>query len=155
MSACLIYDLAPIGSIISWSDDTPRPPARFTKKLAAWETRNSQGRLIRKENQRTVGTYNMPASFTVHQGDLGRGLVVLIKLHRTFSVESTLTFKVIAQPAPGSVRIFDRAGEQRELLHLAEDRAAAQAWLETHRYPNAVLEVVSAGNVCDTSAGAP
>ncbi len=33
MSALLAFH-APLGSIIAWSDGTPRPPARHTKKLA-------------------------------------------------------------------------------------------------------------------------
>ena len=41
MSAQLIYDLVPLGSIVRYSDGTPRPPERFRKKLAAWENRNS------------------------------------------------------------------------------------------------------------------
>jgi len=37
MSAQLIYDLAPLGSTVTYSDETPRPPERFRKKLASWE----------------------------------------------------------------------------------------------------------------------
>ncbi|MEN3347869.1 MAG: hypothetical protein V7632_1504 [Bradyrhizobium sp.] len=37
MSAHTIFDNAPIGSIIAWPDGTPQPPARFRKKLAAWQ----------------------------------------------------------------------------------------------------------------------
>ena len=48
MSAHTIFDNAPIGSIIAWSDGTPQPPAGFRKKLAAWQSCNSSGRLIRK-----------------------------------------------------------------------------------------------------------
>ncbi|RNJ41439.1 hypothetical protein B5V01_00005 [Mesorhizobium erdmanii] len=37
MSAQLIYDLVPLGSIVNYSDGSPRPPERHRKKLAAWE----------------------------------------------------------------------------------------------------------------------
>lgn len=37
MSAHTIFDNAPIGSLVAWSDRTPQPSARFKKKLAAWE----------------------------------------------------------------------------------------------------------------------
>ncbi len=47
MSAHIAF-LAPIGSILKWSDGTPRPPERHRKKLSAWKTSNSSGRLIRK-----------------------------------------------------------------------------------------------------------
>ncbi|TCM76632.1 hypothetical protein [Rhizobium sp. BK068] len=147
MSASLIYDLAPIGSIIAWSDGTPRPPERFKKKLAAWQTRNSKGRLIRKEGPRTSGNYTSPPHFTLHEADLGGKDVVVLRIHRTFGIDSNLTFKVLERPAVGTIRIFDRPGPTAELVHLAESRETAEAWLARHGYPNAVLEEVSADEV--------
>ena len=52
MSAHIVYDTAPLGALIRYSDGAPRPPARFAKKLAAWERRNGLGRLVRKEPPR-------------------------------------------------------------------------------------------------------
>ena len=49
MSAYLIFDVAPLGSLAAYSDGQPKPPARFTRKLAAWKSRNGVGRLVRKE----------------------------------------------------------------------------------------------------------
>ncbi|MCW0001812.1 hypothetical protein OE766_26715 [Pararhizobium sp. YC-54] len=144
MSASLIFDLAPIGSLVSWSDGTPRPPECFRNKLAAWETRNSQGRLIRKEGPRKLGSYTAPGSFTLHEGDIGSRTTILVTIRRTFGLDSDLTFRVIARPPLGSVRIFDRGGETRELLHLTKDRQAAETWLKAHRYPGAVLEEIGA-----------
>ncbi|MBB5577069.1 hypothetical protein [Rhizobium paranaense] len=137
MSASLIYDLAPIGSIVAWSDGTPRPPERH--KLAVWEARNSKGRLIRKQEKR--------GAVTLHEGDFGGGGVIAIRIHRTFSLDSELAFKVIERPVLGSVRVFDRAGANAELVHLAANRQAAEEWLTRHGYPNAVLEEVTADEV--------
>jgi len=147
MSVSLIYDLAPIGSIVAWSDGTPRPPERFTKKLTAWQTRNSKGRLIRKEGPRALGNYTSPASLTLHEADLGGSGVVAMQVHRTFGIDSDLNFKVLERPPVGSVRVFDRAGPAAELVHLAENRLAAVTWLKAHGYPNAVLDEVSADEV--------
>jgi hypothetical protein len=147
MSASLIYDLAPIGSIVAWSDGTPRPPERHTKKLAAWENRNSKGRLIRKQGKRGLGDFSPSPDFTLHEGDFGAGGVIAIRIHRTFSLDSELTFKVVERPAPGSIRVFDRAGSHAELVHLAGDRQAAEEWLTRHGYPHAVLEEVTADEV--------
>ena len=36
MSATKIIDTAPLGALIRYADDSPKLPARFTKKLAAW-----------------------------------------------------------------------------------------------------------------------
>jgi len=151
MSASLIFDLAPIGSLVSWSDGTACPPERFHKKLAAWQTRNSQGRLIRKEGPRKLGSYTSPGYFTLHQEDIGRKSTILVTLHRTFGLDSDLTFKVLERPPLGAVRIFDRAGETRELLHRADDRQSAEIWLQSHCYPSAVLEEVAPEEAANAS----
>ena len=80
MSAQLIYDLVPLGSIIRYSDGTPRPPERFAKKLSAWENANGGGRLIRKTPARQTAQYSSPAQFTLHEGDYGSGGVT-VDLH--------------------------------------------------------------------------
>lgn len=147
MSAHAIYDHASIGSIIAWSDGTPRPPNRFTKKFAAWQTSNSSGRLTRKQPGRTMGNLSLSASFTLHEADFGGGGVVAIRVHRTFSLDSSLRFVVIEQPAIGSVRVFDRPGEDAELVHLAPHRAAAEEWLSRHGYQRSVLDEVTADEV--------
>ncbi|MFC5423170.1 hypothetical protein ACFPOB_26835 [Bosea eneae] len=147
MSAHAIFDNAPIGSIIAWSDGMPRPPERFTKKLAAWLTNNGKGRLIRKQPGRSMGNLSLSASFTLHEADLGAGGVVAIRVHRTFSLDSSLHFSVVERPTIGSVRVFDRPGEDAELVHLASHRPAAEEWLSRHGYPRAVLEEVTADEV--------
>ena len=147
MSAHAIYDHASIGSTIAWSDGTPRPPERFTKKLAAWLTNNGTGRLIRKQLGRSMGNLSLSASFTLHEADFGAGGVVAIRVHRTFSLDSSLRFSVIERPTIGSVRVFDRAGDDAELVHLALHRPAAEEWLSRHGYPQAVLEEVTADEV--------
>lgn len=147
MSARTIYDTAPIGALIAWSDGTPRPPERHRKKLAAWQTRNSKGRLIQKQRGRNVGRVTLPATFTLHEADFGAGGVVAIRVHRTFSMESALHFSVAERPQIGSVRVFDHAGEGAQLVHLAAHHQAAQEWLSRHGYPRAVLEKVTEGEV--------
>ena len=146
MSAHTILS-APLGSTISWSDGTPRPPERHSKKLAVWKTRNSSGRLIRKEDSRTLGNYTAPTSFTLHEGDIGNRGTIVVTILRTFGVDSTLNFTVIERPPIGSIRVFDRPSPSQELIHLAADREAAEAWLKLHRHPLAVLEEVTADEV--------
>jgi hypothetical protein len=48
MSAHIVYDSAPLGSVIRYFDGTAKPPTRFRKKLSAWESRNGSGRLVKK-----------------------------------------------------------------------------------------------------------
>ena len=147
MSAHTIIDTAPIGSVIAWSDGTPQPPARFNKKLAAWQTNNSTGRLVRKQGERGVGNIPRQACFTLHEADYSAGGVIAIRVHRTFSVESRLQFTVVERPAIGAVRVFDRAGDDAELVYLAANEADAKEWLTRHGYPRALLEEVTADEV--------
>ncbi|CAN7662839.1 hypothetical protein [Pararhizobium sp. LjRoot238] len=147
MFAFLIYERAPIGSIVAWADGTPRPPERHRKKLAAWENRNSKGRLIHKQGKAGIGNVCLSPEFTLHEGDFGANGVITIRIHRTFSLDSNLIFKVIERPQLGHIRVFDRAGDNAELVHLAANRQAAEEWLTRHGYPNAVLEEVTADEV--------
>ena len=142
MTAQRIFDLAPIGSIVAWSDGTPRPPERHAKKLAAWRSNNARGRLIARQAERRLGTVVIPAGFTLHETDLASGGVTIMKVFKSFSVASNLRFEVVERPPTGSIRIFDRPGNGRELVHLAADRHEAEAWLSRHGYPHAVLEGV-------------
>ncbi|MBJ7407915.1 MAG: hypothetical protein JHD07_33400 [Bradyrhizobium sp.] len=147
MSAHTIFDNAPIGSIIAWSDATREPPARFRKKLTAWQSSNSKGRLIRKQGGRCVGNGSLSACFTLHEADYGASGVVAIRVHRTFSLESKLHFTVVERPVMGSMRVFDRAGDDAELVYLGTNEAEAKEWLTRHGYPGAVLQEVTADEV--------
>ncbi|KRE11789.1 hypothetical protein ASE66_25145 [Bosea sp. Root483D1] len=147
MSAQLIFDLAPLGSIVRYSDGTPRPPVRHRKKLSAWEERNSSGRLIRKQAEARIGNMLIGARCTLHAGDYGGGGVIVLRVHRTFSVDSALKFVVTERPKVGSIRVLDRSGEDAVLVYLACHRADALEWLTRHGYPIAVLEEVTADEV--------
>lgn len=147
MSASLIFDIAPLGSLVAYSDGTPKPPARFTKKLAAWERRNGVGRLVRKEPARERPTYSSPPCFTLHEGDFGERGIVLVTVMRTYSLDSELSFRVIERPRVGQVRVVQDVGENAELLHLADSREAAELWLAKAGYSRARLEEITADEV--------
>jgi hypothetical protein len=147
MPARHVYDNAPLGSLIRYSDGTPKPPARFNKKLAAWQTRNGVARLVRKEPQRERKTCASPASITLEEGDFASGGVALTTVMHAYSVESDLCFEIIERPAVGAVRILHGHPTAALLLHLAEHRDAAEAWLEQHRHSNVRLEDVTEDEV--------
>ena len=144
MSAQTIYDNAPLGAIVRFSDGAPKPPERFNKKLAAWKQNNDTGRLVRKSPENVIGNHTSPAGITLHTGDLTSGAVVLVIVNRSFSTDSPLRFEVTELPSIGSVRVLNAFGGQTELLHLADDRAAAEAWIKSKGYRDAVLEEVTA-----------
>ena len=103
---------------------------------------------------RTIGNHTTPASFTLHQGDFGSAGVVVLKVFKTFSVGSPRAFTIVERPKPGMVRVLDRAGCHAKLLHLAADRTAAQAWLASHRYSDAMLdEVIDDGAASGSGEG--
>lgn len=147
MSAHSIYDNAPLGSLIRYSDGTLKPPARFSRKLAAWDNRNGTGRLVRKEPARDRPNLTSPASITLHEGDFGSGGVVVLTVRRTYSVDSDLCFEIVERPAVGAVRILQEYGDNAELLHLAESHEAADRWLTQHRYSNVLLNEVTEDEV--------
>jgi hypothetical protein len=147
MSAHIVYDSAPLGSLIRYFDGTPKPPARFRKKLSVWESRNGAGRLVRKDPPRLRATYSSPAHFTLHEGDFGEVGVVVVSVRRTWSVETGLRFEIVERPAIGMVRVLQDLGDSPELLHLARDREAGEGWLASNQYSRAYLEEVSADEV--------
>jgi hypothetical protein len=147
MHAHTIYDCASLGSVIRYSDGTARPPARFRKKLSAWESRNGTGRLVKKEPPRSRATYSSPASFTLHECDFGEGGIIVVSVRRTWSVESDLRFEIVERPAIGMVRVLQDLGDSPELLHLARNREVGKRWLANNQYSRAYLEEVSADEV--------
>ncbi|MCP4561757.1 MAG: hypothetical protein GY873_22425 [Bosea sp.] len=147
MSASLIFDIAPLGSLVSYSDGSPKPPTRFTKKLAAWERRNGVGRLVRKVPERERPTYTAPPCFTLNEGSFGQDGLTVMTVIRTYGIDSDLTFRVVERPRIGQIRIVQTLGESDELLHLAEDREAAELWLAKNGYRNARLEPVCPNEV--------
>lgn len=147
MSASLIFDLAPLGSLVAYSDGDPRPPARFCKKLAAWRRRNGVGRLVRKQPARERPTYISPPCITLHEGHFAEDSVILATIMREYDIGSDLTFRVIERPKVGQVRVVHEVGDGVELLHLADNREAAELWLARARHSRARMEEVSADEV--------
>src|SRR5690606_25696680 len=98
MSASLIFDIAPLGSLVAYSDGAPRPPARFTRKLAASERRNGTRRLVRKEPARERPSYTSLPCFTLHEGAFDQNGIILVSVMRTYGIDSDLRFRVIERP---------------------------------------------------------
>ena len=151
MSATTIIDTAPMGALIRYTNGCPKPPARFTKKLAAWERSNGVGRLVKKEPPGPYPTWTAPASFTLHEGNFASQGVILVTSMRSHSADSLLTFEVVEEPKAGQVRVLLDFGGSTELLHLAVSVAAAELWIAREGYRNARLEVVRAD---ESGAGA-
>lgn len=144
MSAQHIYDTAPLGSLIHFSNGDPRPPARFTRKVKAWKAENGIGRLVERRPETLRPTYRSPAGFCLQldDDDQGSAGIVTIIVRRHYSVESPLRFEIVEVPRPGMVRVLTRFDGRDELRFLAPDVGAAEEWLERNRYSDARLETV-------------
>jgi len=119
MNADLIISLAPIGSVVEWSDGNPRPPEHHVATLYHWKRNNGAGLLVRKCGETGQDCPGAAPFFMLRcEDDL-----------RTFSTGLTYRFQIASRPKIGSVRIFERNDPAALMLHLAVDRDAASAWL--------------------------
>lgn len=143
MSAQLIYETAPLGSLIRYSNGEPRPAERFNRKLKAWNNENGIGRLVERYAGYDSASYRSPAHFMLHLGNFGSQNVIVLTVRRAYSIESTLHFEMVDVPKSGSVRILTSFEGKDELRHLAPDMAAAEAWMARNQYSNMRAEVVS------------
>ena len=143
MSAQHIFDAAPLGAMIRFTDGAPRPPDRFRRKLSAWQDRNDTGRLVEKCPGRDTGAREYPATFTLHMATYGGNGTIVLIVNRTFPVASDLAFEIVEQPRPGMVRVLTAFLGSTTLRHLARGMAGARAWLAEHHYQDAWFEVVT------------
>lgn len=132
-----IYEAAPLGSLIRFSNGQPQPPARFKKQVRAWEHENGTGWLVARE----PATSHSPAIFILRTGSIG-GTVVVAVFNRSFSAESDRGFEIVETPKPGMVRVLTGHDGRQELHHLAPDMASAERWLSTNRFGDMRVDVV-------------
>jgi hypothetical protein len=154
MDAQHIFDIAPLGAVIAFSDGTPKPPARFTKKLSSWENYNGSGRLTVKTDAAQIGSHHHAAGFALHLATYSSHGVTILTVTRHYNVNSALDFEIIEYPRPGMVRVLKCFGTSIELLHLAANAEAAEQWLQAHPYTNATLEGVVADEQMDDAINA-
>ncbi|TQN62469.1 hypothetical protein FLX27_05495, partial [Agrobacterium tumefaciens] len=75
------------------------------------------------------------------------GGIILVTIMRTYGIDSDLTFRVVERPKVGQVRVLQHVGENAELIHLAQNREAAELWLAKAGYSRARLEEVTADEI--------
>lgn len=137
-----VYDTVPLGTVLRYFDGMPQPPARFNRKLRAWQSRNGTGRLVEKSPPSTLGNSTYPAGFTIHVGDYGSHGVIVLTVRTCYQVTTAQHFEVIERPQPGTVRVLHCWNGRDELKYLAPDMAAAEAWMANNGYSNLVTEMV-------------
>lgn len=148
MSALFIFDKAPIGTIVSWTDGRPRPREDLLRAARAeWIRNNATGRLVRKRSDFVMGQSGVPASIKVATDGVDDLGAVIGPDFRTFPVDAILSFTIIERPAACSYRILDGSGEDAELLHLAPSRSHAESWVRNCGFRAPVIVEVTADEV--------
>lgn len=149
MSFMTIYEHAPIGALVAWTDGTRRPPKRTSILHSEWLFHNNRDRLVGKEGKRGNGDPGMRPGITILKGDFTEAGVVANSSLYTFHIDYPLRFTIVERPPIGSVRVLDRPGLEAELVYLARSRGEAEHWamVEGDRYPDPVFEEVTADEV--------
>lgn len=122
LTAVELVQVAQLGDLIRFSDGAPRPPERFNKKLSAWKNRNDVGTLTK------IDTDGSHPSFTLHMGDLGAGGVILMRVYRTYGLDSDLTFTIERKAQPGSYICCRQFRGTADVQEITPDRDKVDAW---------------------------
>ena len=133
MSVIDLLKTAPLGALIRVSNGQPKPHVRFNRKLDRWNHENFVGVLMAVK----TAPGHRP-TLTIREGEMVDTPLVVLK---RYGVNCSLRFEIQRRPTPGSVRVLAKG--KRELLHLAADREAAEAWRAASCYTTAVLEIVA------------
>lgn len=115
-----------LGATIAWFDGAPKPPARFTKQVRAWEHRNGRGILV--EARRSQGKHKWDDDSVTLRESESAVLVVNMTFGGKTAEAQGLRFRIEAMPAPGAIMLIAPLGDGREVRHYWQDEAAAYEW---------------------------
>lgn len=147
MSVRHIYENAPLGALIAYSDGSPQPPDELREHIAEWYSRNGLGPLIAKHPAAEYPFHTEPPTITLRVSEYGVDVPLSKQKVRTFTTASDLTFWIVGPPCVGEVRILRDIDGVNEMLHLARDRAAAERWLVDNPGEAIRLEEVTADEI--------
>lgn len=131
MNAAELFALHPMGAVVQFSDGTPQPPARFSKKLDTWKNSNGFGVYV----GRTIFEDDFE-SITIRIADTD-----IFVINRVFTASSLhLDFTVKTLPLVGSILAFDefsarldsRGGPEAKKVWANE--YTAREWATRNRY---------------------
>lgn len=124
MNGIELFNLAPYGALVTFTDGTKRPPAAHVKKVSAWENRNGSGYFV----EATPSDKYSGSRFTlrVHTSDH-------FVANKIAMVDSPYNYEV-TPPAPGTILAYSTYSERLEIAHIWKDEAEARAWFARNRY---------------------
>lgn len=97
MNAQEVFDTLPLGSLVRFSDGTPRPPERFKRKLRDWEHHNGTGILSEKVAPKDYGTFTTRGHFGLLVKETG-----FMEMTRCYALDSDKTFTVEEAAIPAA-----------------------------------------------------
>lgn len=120
MTAAQIFEIAPLGALISVTNGEPEPPERFRRKHSDWDRANRTGILVSVCPLRGRFTLNISPL----DGDLSYRRP---ELH--YSPLSEWTYKVVRPAVPGSILCAADEWNARWIQQITENEIEARAWL--------------------------
>lgn len=143
----VIYDLAPIGSVIRFRDGSPRPPRNKPDDLRVWALFNGIGRLAMKDPPPHRSPLPHPVRITLRTSEFNAGPDAGLTISLADPLRRDLSFEIVELPPMGSVRVLRRCADNFELLHLAPDHHAAARWLAENPITVAICDPVTADEI--------
>lgn len=147
MSVRHIYENAPLGALIAYSDGTPEPAESPKERLAEWYARNGLGLLVAKHPTAEYPFHTDPPTITLRVSEYGDPAPLSKRSTRTFTTDSDLTFWIVNPPCVGEVRILRDVDGVVEMLYLARNRAMAEQWLTDNPGADIRLEEITADEI--------
>lgn len=148
MSVMSIYENAPLGSLVRYWDPSVTSPANDEAAFATWKRRNGVGWLVRRSPPRSDLIWLSSGTITLQQGGFPMDLDAAIAARQDFPLDSDLSFEVLAQPRPGSVRLLQEYDRNSILIYLAENKKDAERWLEESGHISVRLEEIGVDEFC-------
>jgi len=148
MSIKIIYERAPIGAIIRFTDSAAQPEAKDTEALVAWRKRNGTGRFVQRTPSHTDIICASSCAIVLQQDGPPTDTEAAMLSRQVFWLDSDLSFQIIDRPVPGNVRVIQHRSWNTTLLHLAKCRDDAERWVKESGLADLHLEDVTVDEIC-------
>lgn len=116
------FDSIPLGSYVSFSDGTKRPPEAHRLKLREWESRNDRGRLVARSAEDGI----VRAKMHFAMGDIADRTIRITQI--VGKGDPTDRFELISAPRPGDF-IVSSHGPFGRVEYIGRDEIEARRCL--------------------------
>jgi hypothetical protein len=117
------FESIPLGSYVSFSDGTKRPPEAHRLKLREWEARNDRGRLVARSTEDGI----VRAKMHFAMGDIADRTIRVTQI--VGKGDPTDRFELISAPKPGEYMVSSH-GPFGRVEYIGGDEVEARRCLE-------------------------